>query len=112
MDDAIVDLVSGILVVLSVAGMWATYDKGGEPGVACLIPIYNLIALLRITGRPASHVVLFFVPLVNLGFWVIVMLDLAGRFNKGPWFGLGLASLPFVFFPVLGFGGARHEDAS
>ena len=105
-----VDLVFAGLLVLTLAAMWATYDKAGQPGFACLVPIYNVVALMEIVGRPASHALLFLVPIVNLGFWFLVMLDLAGKFNKGPAFGLGLAVLPFVFFPVLGFSHAQHED--
>lgn len=36
--------------------------------------------------------------------------DRSGR--RGAWFGLGLALAPFLFFPLLGFGGAVYLDGS
>ncbi|MHC4607720.1 MAG: DUF5684 domain-containing protein [Planctomycetota bacterium] len=39
---------------------------------------------------------------------IIIPLDVARSFGKGFLFGLGLLFLPFIFYPVLGFGGARY----
>ena len=39
-------------------------------------------------------------------------MDLAFAFNRSARFGLGLALLPFFFFPLLGFGGAVYLDGS
>ena len=36
-----------ILIVL-IAGYWKTFEKAGQPGWASIIPIYNVIVLLRI----------------------------------------------------------------
>ena len=30
-----------IVIVLSVAGLWQTYVKAGQPGWGAIIPIYN-----------------------------------------------------------------------
>jgi hypothetical protein len=39
---------------------------------------------------------------------IIVCLDIAKNFGKGAGFGIGLALLGFIFFPILGFGEARY----
>ena len=44
-------LISVGILVLVTAGTWRAYEKAGEPGWACLVPIYNLIVLLRIAGQ-------------------------------------------------------------
>ena len=46
---SIVGLIVGILVI---AGMWKVFTKAGKPGWAAIIPIYNLIVLLQIAGKP------------------------------------------------------------
>jgi hypothetical protein len=39
---------------------------------------------------------------------IILCIDLAKSFGKSPAFGIGLALLGFVFFPILAFGDARY----
>ncbi len=99
------------LLVLLFAGMWKVFQKAGKPGWAAIIPIYNIIVLLQITGKPLWWIVLYFVPFVNLVAVVLVSIELAKRFGKGLGFGIGLVFLPFVFYPILGFGDATYGAA-
>ena len=39
-------------VILMIAGLWKTFSKAGQPGWAAIIPIYNLIVLCQVAGRP------------------------------------------------------------
>jgi hypothetical protein len=94
------------------AGMWKTYTKAGKPGWGAIIPIYNVILLLQIAGRPLWWIVLVFIPLVNLAVLIIVGIDIAKNFGKGAGFGLGLTFLGFIFYPILGFGDARYQPQS
>ncbi len=97
------------VVVAIVAGVWKTFTKAGQPGWACLIPIYNVIVLLEIAGRPIWWIILFLVPVVNFVVSIIVSIDVAKNFGKDALFGLGLAFLGFIFYPILGFGDARYQ---
>jgi hypothetical protein len=96
------------LIVVVIAGMWKMYAKAGQPGWASIIPIYNIIVLLRIVGRPLWWILLLFIPVVNFVIAIIVMIDLAKSFGKGVGFALGLAFLSPIFIPILGFGSARY----
>lgn len=100
------------VTVVVIAGVWKVFTKAGQPGWASLIPIYNLVVLLNIVGRPVWWIVLFLIPLVNFVALILVSLDLAKSFGKGTGFGLGLALLSFIFLPLLGFGDARYEGPS
>ena len=75
----------------------------GQSGWACIIPIYNIYILIRIAGRPGWWILLFFISLVNLIADIIVSIDIAGNFEKGVGFGIGLCFLPFIFFPIIAF---------
>ena len=99
------------LLVLLLAGMWKVFQKAGKPGWAAIIPIYNIIVLLQITGKPIWWLVLYFIPLVNFVVLVLVCIALARRFGKGVGFAIGLALLPFIFYPILGFGDATYGGA-
>lgn len=35
-----------------IATMWKIFAKAGEPGWACLVPIYNTCVWLKIAGKP------------------------------------------------------------
>jgi hypothetical protein len=96
---------------LVVAGMWMTFRKAGEPGWAAIVPIYNTYLLVRIGGNAWWWVLLFFVPVINVIAAAKVSIDVAGRFGKGILFGLGLALLPFVCYPILGFDSSQYHGA-
>jgi len=98
--------------LLFVAGMWKVFTKAGQPGWACLVPIYNMIVLLQIAGRPVWWFLLMFVPVVNFVVMIVISMDIAKNFGKGAGYGLGLALFGFVFFPVLGFSDAQYSPAS
>lgn len=97
------------LLVLVIAGMWKVFTKAGKPGWACLIPIYNIIVLLEICGRPLWWFILLLIPIVQLIVGIIVSIDVAKSFGKGTGFGLGLAFLGPIFYPLLGFGDATYR---
>lgn len=97
------------VVIVCVAGIWKTFEKAGKPGWACLVPIYNAFVILQIAGKPAWWFLLFLIPVVNLVVAIIVMIEVARRFGKGPGFGIGLAFLGIIFFPILGFGSAQYS---
>ena len=97
------------VLILVIAGCWKTFVKAGQPGWGVLIPIYNIYLLTVIAGRPSWWLLLFLIPLVNFIVAIILMVDVAKSFGKGPGFGLGLAFLGFIFFPILGFGDAQYQ---
>jgi hypothetical protein len=97
------------LVIVVIAGMWQTFVKAGKPGWGAIIPIYNVILLLEIAGRPIWWIFLLLIPIVNFVIAVVVSLDVAKNFGKDALFGLGLAFLGFIFYPILGFGSARYQ---
>jgi len=105
----ILTLLIGLAVVIVViAGVWKVFTKAGKPGWASLIPIYNAIVILEIAGRPLWWIILYLIPIVNIVVGIIVMLDLARSFGKGPGFGIGLVFLSFIFFPILGLGDSQY----
>jgi len=97
------------IIILILAGLWKTFTKAGQPGWAVFIPIYNVYILCKIAGRPGWWLLLFFVPIVSIVIGIIVSIDIAKSFGKGAGFGVGLALLGIVFYPILGFGSAEYQ---
>ncbi|MCC5843972.1 MAG: signal peptidase I [Verrucomicrobia bacterium] len=101
-----------LVMIVIIAGIWKVFTKAGKPGWASIIPIYNIVVLLEIVGRPLWWVVLYFVPLANFVIAILVGIDLAKAFGKGTGFGIGLTFLAPIFYPILGFGSAQYRGAS
>ena len=97
------------LVVLVLAGFWKTFEKAGKPGWGSLVPIYNAVLLLEIAGKPIWWFILLFIPFVNFIVVILISIEVAKNFGKGTGFGLGLAFLGFIFYPILGFGDAKYQ---
>jgi uncharacterized membrane protein YhaH (DUF805 family) len=102
-------IVYAAVMLFMIAAMWKVFSKAGQPGWAILIPIYNLYVMCKIAGRPGWWILLMFIPLVNLIIVIILDIDIAKSFGKGAAFGIGLLLLPFIFFPILGFGSAQYQ---
>lgn len=95
-------------IVGTIVAMWKMFEKAGKPGWASIVPIYNIITLLEIVGRPLWFIVLFFLPIANFIALILIMLDLAKSFGKSTGFGVGLILLSPVFIMMLGFGDATY----
>ena len=99
------------VMLLLLASLWRVFAKAGHPGWASLIPIYNMYVLLQIVGKPGWWLLLMFIPFVNLIVMILTVASLAKSFGKGGGFAVGLIFLPFVFYPILGFGAAEYRGA-
>jgi uncharacterized protein DUF5684 len=97
------------VMILMIAACWKIYTKAGQPGWACIIPIYNLYIWCKIVGRPAWWIILMLIPFVNFIVGIVLCIDLAKSFGKGVGFGIGLLLLGIIFFPILGFGSAQYQ---
>jgi hypothetical protein len=98
------------ILIVVIAGMWKAFAKAGQPGWGCIIPIYNIYLLTVMAKKPGWWLVLFLIPVVNIVVAIILMLEIAKRFGKGTGFGIGLALLGFIFWPILGFGDAQYQN--
>lgn len=95
-------------VVFLIAAQWKVYEKAGQPGWACIIPIYNIYVLLKIVGKPGWWLIMMIIPGVNLIFAIWALNMLSKSFGKDEGFTVGLLFLGIIFYPILGFGDARY----
>lgn len=92
------------VLILMIVAMWKVFERAGEPGWAVLVPIYNLYIMTRVARMSGWWVLAAFIPVVNIVFAFAVSNGIAKRFDKGTGFGIGLALLPFIFYPILAWG--------
>lgn len=124
-----------IVIVFYIIVLWRIFTKAGEAGRKSLIPFYNWYVFTKVCGRPARwfflslglYVVqgaLSYVAMTQkieslLSVWqiagfivailqIVLLFDLAKRFNKGTGFAIWLLLLNIIFMPMLAFGDAVY----
>ena len=96
------------VVVFYLAAMWKVFTKAGQPGWAAIIPIYNLVVLAQIAGKPVWWVLLMLIPIVNIVVAIMIWHAVSTNFGKGVGFTLGLIFLGFIFIPIRAWGDAQY----
>lgn len=108
MDLLPIAIIEIVLVVVVIAGFWKPFEKAGQPGWASIIPIYNVYIMCKIGGKPGWWVLLMCIPFVNVIFSIWLDNMISKSFGKDEGFTFGLVILPFIFYPILGFGDATY----
>jgi signal peptidase I len=76
-------LLGGILAFIGIVAQWRLYEKANQPGIASIVPIWNIIVFLRIVGRPANHIFLFLIPVYGQLYLIPkVYIELCNSFGK------------------------------
>lgn len=103
-------LFSLAIAVIIYAGMWKIFQKAGKPGWAAIIPIYNIIVMAEIVGKPIGFALLAaLVPCVNIVLMVWLTNLLMKSFGKEvPLWTILALLFPIIIFPVIGFGDAKY----
>lgn len=97
-----------VFLVPTLAGIWRIYEKAGKPGWAAIVPIYNLIVWMEIIRKPGYWVLLMIIPYIGVIWQIWATNLLVKSFGKDEAFTVGAVFLPFIFFPILGFGDAQY----
>lgn len=92
------------VVLLTIAAIWKVFERAGEPGWAVLVPIYNLYVLTKVARVSGWWVLAMIVPFLGIVAAFVVAIGVAQRFGKSTGFGIGIALLPFLFYPMLAWG--------
>ena len=100
------------VILFMIVSMWKVFVKAGKPGWACIVPIYNIIVLLDIAGKPLWWIILCLIPFVNFIVIILIYVGVAKNFGKGVGFAIGLVLLGIIFFPILAFGDAKYNKVA
>ncbi len=100
----VASLIYFIVIIIVLAATWRIFTKAGKPGWAAIIPIYNVIVLLEISGKPLWWIILLLIPFVNLVVLISTYMGLAKAFGQGTGFGCLLIIFAPIMVPVLAFG--------
>lgn len=97
------------ILVVAIIAHWKIFTKAGQKGWTSIIPILNIVVLLKIVKRPIWWIVLMLIPIVNIVVLIIVLVDLAKAFGHGVGFALGLIFFGLIFSLILAFGKSTYQ---
>jgi signal peptidase I len=116
----------GFLLVIGSLGAARLFAKANQPWVAAFIPVWNVAIVLKMVGRPVSHLAFFLVPFYNVYFFFRLCVERAQSFGKYSILDYVLVSVFNVFYvlnlalayneeyegPVYGVDRAHHGDSN
>lgn len=99
-----------IIAIFSLITTWIIFKKAGQPGWAAIIPIYNLIIMLKVVKLDWWHIfILLFVPFATVVYAIIIRLKLAKLFGKSTAFGVLSIFFSLITDAIIAFGEAKYE---
>jgi len=109
---AIILIPAIVISIVMIISYWRIFEKAGKPGWASLVPIYNIIVLLEIVGKPMWWLILILFPCTAwiFGIWTINLLSKS--FGQSEGFTVGLVLLGIIFYPILAFGNYQYLGPS
>ncbi len=101
-------VISLAVIILTFVGEWKAFKKAGHKGYECLIGGHETFVRFTDGGINGACFFLLLIPFVNIIVLFWMNIAYAKAFGKGALFGVGLALLPYIFFPILGLGKAEY----
>ena len=105
-------LIGTAISIFLIVSMWKIFKKAGKQGWESIVPIYNVIVMLEISGLPMWYIVLYIIPFANIYAMFKTYIELAKKFGKGTGFGVLTVFFPYVCFPILGFSNCSYEGVT
>ncbi len=103
---AVIIILVNLLMIIS---MWIIFKKAGKPGWAAIVPFYNIYVFFQVAWWNGWNVLWILLAPVLFVLMIIAQFDMAKKFGKNAWRGLGLWLLGIVFYPILAFGDAKYK---
>lgn len=98
-----------LIALLYALIFWRIFEKAKKPGWYAIIPILNVLTLLKIVGRPWWWIILLLIPIVDIVTYLVLTYDLAKAFGKGIILTLVLWIAPVFGYLYLALSSAKYK---
>lgn len=101
-------LVFGFFHLVMAVALWKMAERvKEEPAWFAIVPLLNMVLLLKLARKPMWWLVLFFLPIVNIVALIMATMSLCERFGVDKWWGLVaiISPLNLVLYLYLAFSG-------
>ena len=97
------------LIIFELIVMWKIFVKAGQPGWAAIIPIYDIIVLLKVVKMAWWHILIMLIRGAAIVYAILVPYKLAKAFGKSTGFAVLTIFFSTIMYPILAFGSAKYE---
>ena len=105
----LLNIVSIAVTILYIIACWKMFEKAGEDGWKCLIPIYSTYIIFKIVYDSGWKFLLIFVPIISWGIIIMFPVRQAQAYGKSVGFGLLNFFFPWICIWILAFGKSDYE---
>jgi hypothetical protein len=91
-------LIAGFIILVGFVSKMKLFAKANQPMAAAFVPVWDLMVVMKIIGRPTKHVWYFAIPVLNIFFGFKVLVQLAQAFGKRTYTDALLVCLFNVFY--------------
>lgn len=109
-------IIIGILSILILIAQWQMFKKAGRKPWEALIPVHSFIIEMELANIETYWCFLTIAAIIPVIGWIAPVIlyfwkniELSKAFGKGTGFGVLLTLLPFIGYPMLGFGNAEYQ---
>lgn len=97
-----------IFLVVNIIAFWQIFEKAVQKGWKSIIPIYNLLILFHILGKPWWWILFLLIPGLHIivPIWMVILLG--NRFGKSDLFIIGMQLFGFIMIPILAFDTSKY----
>jgi signal peptidase I len=99
------------LLVVSSTALCFFYYKSKQPAHYALIPIWNMVVFLKIVGRPWWHIFFFLIPVYNIVFAIMLLVELNRSYGKtGVLRNIAAVVFNALYIMYLGFSDEQYQQ--
>lgn len=102
-------MITFFVLIIGAVGAAKLFAKADRPWVAAFVPVWNLMEVMKIVGRPGWHIAFFLVPVYQIYFFFRICIELAQSFGKYSSIDYVLVCILNVFY-VLNLALAYNEE--
>jgi signal peptidase I len=100
---SLVAIITLLLFILTLSGLWLLFQKAGVKGWVVLIPFYNFWIWLKIIRKPWWWYIFIIIPFINVFTILLMIVELVKCFKKyALWEQAAATVLPFIVLPLWG----------
>lgn len=99
----ITSLIQLAIMVVTIFAGWKTFEKAGQKGWAIIVPIYNLMVMMRIIGKSDWWWLRLLIPIYNIYIMYLIAKGMAKSFGLSDGYTWLYFFLAPIFYIIVAF---------
>jgi len=97
-----------VIAIITIVSWWKIFEKAGQPGWAAIVPIYNILIILKVLKMDWWHILIMLIPFAATVYGIIFAYKIAKAFGKDTGFAVLTIFFEPIMLPILAFSDAKY----